>query len=108
MLSASVCPVGNTSKRERKRASRRRAQFLCRGRPSGRPPILLGVSLRCSQPSRLAFVLTLDYGILADLTAPQRKQPKERLEEQKIQFPPYAHARPQTAATFSLHARPDC
>src|SRR5713226_7797815 len=80
--SASVSiPLGTLLKWERKQASRRRAQFLCRGRPSGRPPILLGVSLRCSQPRRFTFILTLDYGILADPSAPQRKPPKERLEE---------------------------
>src|SRR5258708_19715947 len=105
MLSVSVCPVGNTSKRERKRASQRRAQFLCRGRPSGRPPILLGVSLRCSQPWRFAFTLTLDYGILADPSAPQRKPPKERLEEHEIQFLAEANLTPQHGARFSHAGR---
>src|SRR5260370_1905949 len=105
MLSVSVCPVGNTSKRERKRASRRRAQFLCRGRPSGRPPILLGVSLRCSQPWRFAFILTLDYGILADPSAPQRKPPKKRLEKHEIQFPAEANLTPRHGARFSHAGR---
>src|SRR5258707_7438784 len=105
MLSGSVCPVGNTSKRERNRASGRRPQFLCRGRPSGRPPILLGLSLRCSQAWRFAFILTLDYGILADPSAPQRKPPKERLEEHEIQFLAEANLTPRHGARFSHAGR---
>src|SRR5260370_401980 len=105
MLRVSVCPVGNTSRRERKQASRRRAQFLCRGHPSGRPQILLGVALRCSQPWRFAFILTLDYGILADPGAPQRKPPKERLEEHEIQFLAEANLTPRHGARFSHAGR---
>src|SRR5258708_18520569 len=57
------------------------------------------------QPWRFAFTLTLDYGILADPSAPQRKPPKERLEEHEIQFLAEANLTPRHGARFSHAGR---